>query len=200
MKRIIVGLVLIFTCLGLVGCAGSKVHTTRFELNPRKGKIAVMPWEKAKKSLSASDAKQRAEMAQEAVGILAGPHEAVDDATGLFTYTFNQDDYANLRQSVIQSLIKSEAFSDVIDVSDTPPTSDDLKLILTFSKSGIVQTPATSKCILNGLARIVKDTDDAVPTRKIAIEATSFLSVNGAKNKAIKEYLVEIGELLKSLE
>jgi hypothetical protein len=200
MRGIIVTMVLSLTCFGLVGCAGSKVHTADFELAPGKGKIAVMPWTKAKKNLSASDARRRQEMAFEAVGVLSGPIEAVDEATGLFTYTFDKDDYANLRQSVIQSLQESEAFSEVLDVSDTPPPDDDLRLVLTFSESGIKQTPATSKCILNGSAQVVRGTADAGQTRDIAIEATSFLSVSGAKNKAIKMYLAEVSELLKSLE
>ena len=156
MKRIIVTLLLVSIFFCLAGCAGSKVHVVRFEIDPGKGKIAVMPWEKAKKSLSASDAKQRSDMGFEAVGVLAGPHEAVDEATGLFTYTFDQDDYENLRQSVIQSLHKSEAFSEVIDVSDATPPDSDLRLVLTFSESGIVQTPATSKCILKGSQRVLQ--------------------------------------------
>lgn len=200
MKRVIVVLVLVFTCFGLAACAGSRVHTARFDIDPGKGKIAVMPWAKVTNSLSTSDAHQRSVMAFGLVGALAGPHEMVDEKTGMFTYTFDKDDYANLRQSIIQSLHKSEAFSEVIDVSDAPPPGDDLRLDLAFYESGIVQTPATSKCILRGLARVVGGTADAAKPRIIDIEATSLLSVSGAKGKAMKKYLAEIGELLKSLE
>jgi hypothetical protein len=153
-----------------------------------KEKIAVMPFSKAKNQLVATDAQQRRLLQEE-----------VDATTGLFTYTFEQNDYVNLRQSVIQSLRKSDAFSEVIDVSDGQPAEDSLRLVLVFAESGIVKTPATFKCILNGTARVEGGSADAALACDIAIKATSLLSVSGAKSKAIEMYLAKIGELLKSL-
>lgn len=202
MNRIMVTLVLVLIILSIGGCAGSKVHVTRFDLGTGKGKIAVMPWTKAEKQLFANDAERRGEMLTGVGGnaVEAALYEAVDEWTGMFTYTFDEYDYANLRASVIQSLQKSEAFSDVLDVSDAPPPEDGHRLVLKFFESGIVQTPATSKCILIGSARVEKGSADVAPARPITIEATSLLSVSGAKSKAMKMYLAQIGELLKSLD
>lgn len=202
MKRKIATLVLFFIILGLAGCAGSKVHVASFDLAAGKGKIAVMPWTKADKQLSANDAQQRGQMLMGIGGnaVEAALYEDVDKWTGMFTYTFDEYDYANLRASVIQSLQKSEAFSKVIDVSDATPPEDGHRLILKFFESGIVQTPATSKCILIGSARVAKGSTDVAPARPITIEETSLLSVSGAKSKAMKMYLAQIGELLQSLE
>jgi hypothetical protein len=163
-----------------------------------------MPFSKAKNQLVANDAQQRRLLQEDAEAKLGLTHtfayqEEVDATTGLFTYTFEQNDYVNLRQSVIQSLRKSDAFSEVIDVSDGQPAEDSLRLVLVFAESGIVKTPATFKCILNGTARVEGGSADAALACDIAIKATSLLSVSGAKSKAIEMYLAKIGELLKSL-
>ena len=62
------------------------------------------------------------------------------------------EDYANLRQSLIQSLRKGQIFKAIHDIQNENESSNGIRVYISFDESGINQTSFESFCVLNAYA------------------------------------------------
>ena len=144
-----------------------------------------MPFAVAEKRFAASDASVRG-----ALGV------AIDYETGIYTYRFADEDYANLRKSIIESLDKEDSFKGVQDASSQTENGAGTSLYVKFIESGTEsESWGGFACALKAHAWTEDATGNVLANREIAVLEKSQMSVGAAKNKAITEFVREVSEL-----
>jgi hypothetical protein len=148
--------------------------------------IEVMPISAAQKRFVTSDWWRR--------GIIVGG--VIDANTGIYTYKFDDKDYANLRKSVIDSLQKGNYFKEVNDVSNDVEAGTGTRLYINFSESGMGSTTLGGfTCTLKAYAWTEDATGALVAKKEVSVLEKSEITVGIAKNKAITKFVQEVSKL-----
>ena len=185
MNKIIRFLFFIMLSIIVFKCASSSLNIVKLNLNPQRDTvIEIMPFSEAKKRLASTDPKWRGSLA-----------ELIDRETGLYT-SFDNEDYANLRQSLIQSLRKSQIFKAIHDIQNETESDNRIRLYISFDESGINQTSFESFCVLNAFAWTEIAGDSVLSKKEIKTKGRSSWSASGAKNDAITKFIKEVAQLI----
>lgn len=190
MKQIHLRILLVATAAiaaaALTGCASSSRQEVRLNIKAQPDTlIEVMPFEAAKKQFATSDASDRGPL-----GV------AIDSETSIYTYKFDDEDYANLRKSIIESLQKEASFKGVHDVSNEGEIGTGTKLYIDFTESGIGSAGwGGFTCAINAYAWTEDATGNVLAKEEIAVLERSGMTVAGAKNKAITKFVREVSGL-----
>jgi hypothetical protein len=112
-------------------------------------------------------------------------------------YAFDDNDYANLRKSVIESLQQGRFFKEVRDISPSVAVGNGTRLYVDFSASGMGSTGWMGgfTCTINAAAWIENPTGKVLATREIAVQGKSEVTVSIAKNEAITKFVQELSKL-----
>ncbi len=119
----------------------------------------------------------------------------LEQKSGLYT-PCNKEDHSVLRRSLIKSLRKSQAFKDVVDVRSTNELNSDMRLYMSFVKSGMYQTSYESFCVINAFVWVETATDSVMVKKQITSKGQSGWSKKGARNDAIGKFIFEVSRLL----
>lgn len=170
----------------LTGCVTSGLQEVSLNIKAQTDTLVeVMPFETAKKRFATSDAGARGP-----IGVL------LDQRTGLYTYKFDDKDYANLRNSVIESLLKGGFFKGVHDVTYDGEVGTGTRLYINFSESGMGRSGwGGYTCALNAYAWTEDATGNVLAKKEIAVIEKSGMGVGAAKNKAITQFVREVSGL-----
>ena len=109
------------------------------------------------------------------------------------TYIFDDIDREYLRSSVVQSLQKAGV--DVFE-SENYPAGEPI-LEVEFLQLGMASGSwGNTNCIIT--AQLTSRLGDSTATRKVEIEGKDMMSVAGAKNDAIKQFIIQVASFLKN--
>jgi hypothetical protein len=168
------------------GCAGSSLQVINLNIEAQPDTtIEVMPFVMAKKRFATSDAESR------------GPIGAlIESGTGAYTYRFDNEDYAILRKSIIESLRKGGSFNGIQDVPHEADVGTGTRLYVNFVESGLESASwGGIICAISAYAWIEDATGNVLASREIAIAEKSGTSVGAAKDKAISKFVREVSGL-----
>jgi hypothetical protein len=182
-KRVVDVLFLYFILICLLGCASSQVQTVnKKSAKHTNSKVIILPFQNMNDSIVAIDHRMGTVVGTDWKIIIDGP---------TYTYTFEKDDYANLKKSLVQSLKNSNLYDEVItrDSLSLGCQKDDIILYYRFDNCGMKFTPAISTCILHYQFVIINSEGKPIKKSDIKIEETSMMSVSAAKNKAIRQFV-----------
>jgi hypothetical protein len=124
----------------------------------------------------------------------------INKRSGLYTYTFDDDDLKNLRISIINSLTAANHFSAVNDV----PVPDDnlsdrgIRLYIDFESMGVSQKIAFI-CEIKAHAKICDFKEKVLAEKDIYVREKGIMTLGAAKNNAIEKFILEIGTLLNNV-
>jgi hypothetical protein len=113
------------------------------------------------------------------------------------TYSFNNSDYYNLRQSLKTSLDSAKIFREVREVVDQKEATDGIRMHIEFSESGMKRPlPGFSVvCVLKGKAWTTDAHNNIIAQKDINVEESN-LNVGASKTEAIRVCVQEILSLL----
>ena len=133
MRRISHLVFFIMLAVLLHSCSSSSLTCVELNIPPQRDiAVEIRPFSEADKLLASRGFKWR--------GALT---DLVDKETGLYT-SFDDQDYLILRQSLIQSLIESQCFKEVLDIQNENESANEPRLYLSFDESGVNQTSLTA--------------------------------------------------------
>jgi hypothetical protein len=115
----------------------------------------------------------------------------------IYQYTFDEQDYRNLRRSLIESLRTGKYYKAVGDGSIA--ANDGLLLDFAFAESGIQQTFTYSTCIIKGRLTVKQPTGKVLRQADVSVEEKSAVTVGASKNAAIRAFLQKTAGVLNSL-
>jgi hypothetical protein len=174
----------------LLGCAGSSVQIIKSNLKARpEATVYIMPVALPEEIGVAEDWRKTGEVVK--------TQEGNTIQKGIYQYSFSEGDITNLRNSLINSLIASKSFRDVIYLRNAEIDSTInhsaffvyLKIDTTNMASG-----TNSKCLISGKIEIKSDTEQLLYEDDINIETNSLWSISDAKNKAIRRFVMDAME------
>jgi hypothetical protein len=181
----------------IAGCAGSKSTVVRLNLTSQeKDSIHLMPFNTKFERKYYSDVDKRGNIS--ILGMLIA--NEINKRSGLYTYTFDDDDLKNLRISIINSLKAANHFSVVNDV----PIPDDklsdrgIRMYIDFESMGVSQKVAFI-CEIKAHIKICGFAEKVLAEKDIHVSEKGVMTLMAAKNKAIEEFILEIGNILNSI-
>lgn len=185
MKKIIYFAFFVMFAMIVFECTSRSLNIVELNFSPQRDTvIEIMPFREAKKRLATKDSKWR--------GTLT---DLIDRENGLYT-SFDDNDCANLRQSLIQSLRMSKIFKAVHDIKNENESGNGIRLYISFDESGINQTSFKSYCVLNAFAWTEIAEDSVLSKKEIRTRGRSNWSVRGAQNDAITKFIKEVAQLI----
>ncbi len=185
MKNIISFIFFIMLAVIVFKCASSSLIIVELNLNLQRDTIIeIMPFSEAKKRLASKDSEWRGAIP-----------DLIDRETGLYT-SFDDEDYAYLRKSLIQSLRKSHSFKAIHDIPNENESANGIRFYISFDESGINQTTFESFCVLNAYAWTEIAGDSVLLKKEIKTRGRSSWSAGGAKNDAIAKFIKEVAQLI----
>jgi hypothetical protein len=191
-------LIVAILIVAVAGCAGSKSTVVRLKMTSQIADVInLMPFNTTFERAFYSDADQRYQF-----GILIGViADEINKRSHLYTYTFDDTDLMNLRTSIINSLIAANHFSDVNDIQsiDDGQLEDGSRLYIDFESMGVSQKVAFI-CEIKARAKITDFTEKVLIEKEINIREKGVMTLMAAKNKAIEEFIVEIGAVLNEIK
>lgn len=113
-----------------------------------------------------------------------------------FTYEFDDVDQNNLRASLVNSLNASglAKVDDIRSIQDAKQVSS-RKIIININKSGIIPGALISKCVIDA-AVYLEQGNQEMKSARVSVEGTSALSISGAKNDAIQNFVEAFAKLI----
>ena len=183
--------------IAIGGCAGSKNTVVRLSVtSEEKGSINLMPFNTTFEREYYSDVSTRGNIS------LLGWYitSEINKRSGLYTYTFDDEDLKNLRISIIDSLEAANHFSAVNDV----PVPDDnlsdpgIRLYIDFESMGVSQKVAFI-CEIKAHVKICDSTEKVLAEKDVHVREKGVWTLMAAKNKAIKKFILETGTLLDTV-
>ena len=190
-------LIVTILSIAIVGCAGSKSTVVRLNLTSQeRDSINLMPFNTTFERKYYSDVDKRGNISL--LGMLIASE--INKRSGLYTYTFDDDDLKNLRISIINSLTAANHFS---AVNDVPVPDDNLSdrgicLYIDFESMGVSQKIAFI-CEIKAHAKICDFTEKVLAEKDIYVREKGVMTLMAAKNKAIEKFILEIGTLLNNV-
>jgi hypothetical protein len=174
----------------IAACVGSSTQKVTLKVPRRSQTLAIPSFGPTKESLSAQDWRNGRYRT-------AGDHVLTKD---LGTHSFDDSDFQNLRQSLIQSLQAASAFGEIVDANgvgpEAPPTPGAWRLRVEFELTGMKQTPFTSTCLLKGTCSFEGPDGRVVRAQKVDVVEDSLMTVSAAKNSAIESFVEECAKSL----
>jgi hypothetical protein len=124
----------------------------------------------------------------------------INKRSGLYTYTFDENDLKNLRISVINSLTAANHYS---EVSDVPVPGDNLsdngiRLYIDFESMGVSQKVAFI-CEIKAHAKVCDSTEKVLAEKDIYVSEKGVMTLGAAKDKAIEQFIIKLGTLLNNV-
>ena len=177
---------MIVSAIILTGCvsSGAQEISLNIEAQPET-MVLVMPFADAEKRFATSDAAGRGP-----IGIL------IEGETGIYTYKFDDQDYSNLRKSLIESLQKVGSFKEIRDVSLETEVVTGTSLYVDFKESGMGSASwGRFVCTLKAFAWTEDVTGNVLAEKEITVVEIGAMSVGAAKNKAIAKFVQELSGL-----
>ena len=190
-------LIITILSISIGGCAGSKSTVIHLNLTSQeKGSINLMPFNTTFERAYYSDVDKRGNISL--LGMLIA--NEINKRSGLYTYTFDDDDLKNLRISIINSLTAANHFS---AVNDVPVPEDNLsdrgiRLYIDFESMGVSQKVAFI-CEIKAHAKIRDFTEKVLAEKDIYVREKGVMTLMAAKNKAIEKFILEIGAFLNNV-
>lgn len=186
--------IVLISVLTIIGCAGSQKAVIPLELaGNQQEMINLMPFNSEFTREYYSDIDRR-----NAGGpILKAIMEDINEKSSLYTYTFDENDLQNLRTSITQSLTASNHYKKVndVDLADNTPSDKAPRLYIEFESMGVSQNFAFV-CEIKAHAKVCDCAEKILAEKDISVREKGIVTLMTAKNKAIKEFIVEIGQLL----
>jgi hypothetical protein len=168
------------------GCASSEIQTVKLEL-PRGSDATfyVLPFEPPAKRL----------VAREMVIVMNLPD--LLRLANSRTYTLDDQDLGNLRQSLVRSIEASKSFDSVQTLDNLPDKRpiNGLFLAIRLDVAGVVGGWAYS-AVIKGSAKVEGSSGNVLGETAIEADETGVLTLNEAKNKAIKKVVGQAANLL----
>lgn len=190
-------LIITILSISIGGCAGSKSTVIHLNLTSQeKGSINLMPFNTTFERAYYSDVDKRGNISL--LGMLIA--NEINKRSGLYTYTFDDDDLKNLRISILNSLTAANHFSAVNDV----PVPDDnlsdrgIRLYIDFESMGVSQKVAFI-CEIKAHAKIRDFTEKVLAEKDIYVREKGVMTLMAAKNKAIEKFILEVGAFLNNV-
>jgi hypothetical protein len=185
MRKVICFVLFIFLVTSGFNCSSSSLNIIKLNLHPQKDTVInIMSFSEAKNRLAAKGIKWRGTIT-----------DLIDRDKGLYT-SFNEEDYDNLRQSLVQSFKKSDVFKAVYDIQEEDELLNGICLYIAFDESGINQTSLVLFCFLNAFVWTEIAGDSVLKKAEIKAVGRSSWSPGAAKNDAITKFIREIGDLI----
>jgi hypothetical protein len=185
MKKIIRFIFFIMLALIVSKCASKPLTVVILNLNPQRDTvIEIMSFSDAKKRFATKDPKWRGAIP-----------DLIDREDGLYT-SCDDEDYAYLRQSLIQSLQKSQIFKAIHDIQNKNELGNGIRLYISFDESGINQTSLESFCVLNAFVWTEIAEDSVLSKKEIRTRGRSSWSASRAKNDAMTKFIKEVAQLI----
>jgi hypothetical protein len=183
-----------FAILSISGCAGSNKTVIPLDLSgDQEDTINFMPFnsEFTRAYYSDVDKKVAGGLLMQAI------MEEVNQKSGLYTYTFDETDLQNLRASIKDSLTESNHYKEVkdVDLTDNMPSDKGPRLYIEFESMGVSQSIAFV-CEIKAHAKVCDGSEAILAEKDISVREKGIVTLMAAKNKAIKEFIMEIGQLL----
>jgi hypothetical protein len=190
-------LIVTIISIAVCGCAASKSTIVRLNLTSQeKDSINLMPFNTTFERKFYSDVGKRANFSL--LGFLIA--NEINKRSGLYTYTFDDNDLRNLRISIIDSLMAANHFNAVNDI----PVPDDnlsnrgIRLYIDFESMGVSQKVAFI-CDIKAHAKLCDLTEKVLVEKDIYVSEKGIMTLMAAKNKAIEKFILEIGSLLNNV-
>ena len=189
MRQIILFAFFVILAAIIFKCTSGSLNIVELNLNPQKDAvIAIMPLADAKNRLATKSPKWRGKLTN-----------VIARETGLFT-PFDEKDYLNLRQLLIRSLRKSQAFKAVHDIQTETTAESGIRVYIRFDESGKTQSSLASFCDLNAFAWIETAADSVLSKKELQTKGRSNWSTGGAKNKAISKFIKEVAQFISNVQ
>jgi len=186
-EKIIINL---FVLLLFLGCAGSSVQTIQSEIKSFPESIVyVMPIGLPEEIGVAQDWRK--------TGTTITTKEGEEIHLGIYKYSFGEGDINILRNSLINSLIATQSFKDVIylrnELVDNTISDPVFYVHLKINKTGMASGNVL-KCLISGDLVLKNEKESILFKDDIVIEAKSLSTISAAKNKAIRQFVNEVIE------
>jgi hypothetical protein len=180
----------VFVLLLLFGCAGTSVQIIESDIKSRPESIVyVMPIGLPEEIGIAQDWRK--------TGTTITTKEGEIIHLGIFQYSFGEGDINILRNSLINSLIASQAFKDVIylrnESVDTTISHSAFYVNLQINKTAMA-SGNVAKCLISGELIIKNEKESILIEDDIVVETKSLSTISAAKNKAIRKFVNEVIE------
>jgi hypothetical protein len=119
------------------------------------------------------------------------------EKSGLFTYTFDDKDLMNLRNSIVNSLTATNHFNKVndINITDNNLANKGIRLFIDFESMGVSEK-GVFICEINAKTKICDANEKVLEEKDIHIRKKGILTLSEAKNGAIKQFILELESLL----
>lgn len=179
------------------GCAGSEVRVVHLSLTSRaKDSVNLMPFNTTFEREYYSDADKRGNISL--LGMLIA--QEINKRSGLYTYTFDDNDLRNLRTSIIDSLKAADHFSRVNDipVPDDNLSDQGIRLYIDLESMGVSQKIAFV-CEIKAHARITDSREKVLAEKDVLVREKGTMTLSAAKNKVIEKFILEIATLLNEI-
>jgi calcineurin-like phosphoesterase len=187
---------IVILSITLVSCAGSKSIVVPLNLTSRiTDSINIMPFNTTFERKYYSDVHLRGKALLEILIV-----QEINRRSGLYTYTFDDNDLKNLRTSIIDSLKATNHFRAVNEILATDVTMSDQgkRLYIDFESMGVSQK-IRFICEIKARARITDSTEKVLVEKDIYVSEKGTMTLSAAKNKAIEEFILEISRLLNAI-
>jgi hypothetical protein len=177
----------LFTLL-FIGCFSSRVKTTDIKISPHfNSNLIILPFKGINSSYTAS-------------------YTRYDVRLGAINYTIGlgENDYSNLRKTLIKSITKTGSFLHVLEGDSTSLIigKNDLVIKFNFGPSGMDSAASGMYFtgIINCSISIFNSDNIEIIKKDLNVSIKSHLSVADAKNKAIASFVKEVAILLNSID
>jgi hypothetical protein len=158
----------------------------------------VLPFEPPEKQLVAKDRRVAGGVPLGILDIMI--IKAIKESNPIFNYTLDEQDLANLRQSLVQSIEASKAFDTVevfSSVHDERP-SKGLFLIVRLEEAGVVGK-FNYAAVIKGSARIEDNSSVILGETQLEAKETGTFTLSQSKNQAIRKVVEQVADLLKQV-
>jgi hypothetical protein len=200
MKHGLFAIVGILAFVVINGCAGSKNQVVSLDLTgSEKGAINLMPFNSEFTRKYYSDIKMRSEITPIKGSINKAIMEDIAEKSGRYTYTFDESDLEHLRTSIVRSLATTDYYKEVNDISTigSDLSNHGIRIYIEFKSMGVSQNLAFI-CEINAHAKICDSAEKTITEKDINVREKGIITLMAAKNKAIKKFVLEIGQLLNN--
>ena len=190
MKRLALLMVLFI----LTGCGGSKVSTTKMNLSTHRGMdLNLMPFNSNFEREYYDDIRLR----QFDGFVVDYIQKKIQERSKAFTYTFDETDLTNLRNSLLLSLKETNHYANVRDINlkQTTNMPNGLQLFIDFERMGVSQKISFIVEIV-GEIKVIDGSGNELGHRAIHVKEKGVMTLSAGKNKAINKFIKEVESLL----
>lgn len=179
-------------CTVIASCASQSQPTAQPRVLARPGTVmTLLPFSKPEVEGTANDAGR--------VGLLG---IALDAATGMYTYRFDDDDFKELRGVLLRTLDDLHVYDSVVDGGADVGggvREGGHALNVDFSETGITEDRWGFSCTLKAKCSVIDANGVTVVTHDIAVTETSMVSVGKSKVAARSAFAAQVVDMLSAM-